>query len=108
LVDILQDFQERFVQLKTKWTQTFLEVGSSHAFVVKDLKMICDHLQKLKIKLYDMLETATARDAQTSTQLSHFTSELHRLETSCTHSVSQVQLMQHEQASFASAFQMNQ
>jgi hypothetical protein len=44
VADILHEFQERFVSLKTKWTQTFMEVGTSHTIMVSDLKAVNERL----------------------------------------------------------------
>jgi len=38
VAEILKEFQQRFVGLKTKWTQAFLEVDSSHSYLLKDLQ----------------------------------------------------------------------
>jgi hypothetical protein len=51
----LQEYQRRFVGLKSKWTQPFLEVDSSYAITVKDLKALFQRNQSLKtlLKLTD-------------------------------------------------------
>jgi hypothetical protein len=51
LISVLRDFQARFVNLKTKWSQTFLEVDTSHSIIVKDLKTIRDRLSTFKRKI---------------------------------------------------------
>jgi hypothetical protein len=37
---LLKEYHRRFSVLKSKWTQTFLEVEASHALVVKDLSFL--------------------------------------------------------------------
>jgi hypothetical protein len=37
---LLKEYKKRFASLKSKWTQTFLEVEASHALVVKDLLLL--------------------------------------------------------------------
>ncbi len=46
--NLLKEYQRRFINLKTKWTQTFLEVEASHALVVKDLALL--HNSSLQLK----------------------------------------------------------
>ena len=45
---LLQEYHKRFADLKTKWTQTFLEVEASHALVVKDLSLLHQVTSTLK------------------------------------------------------------
>jgi hypothetical protein len=108
LLSILKDFQERFTSLKTKWTQTFLEVDSSHAIVVKDLRMICKRIHHLKLKLSTISENATTKDALIASQLSGITSDLQWIEAAFLHSTTQVQSIQHEHTSLSSWVHTNQ
>jgi hypothetical protein len=48
VIEMLKDFQQRFVSLKTKWTQTFLEVDSSHSYLLKDIQQLHRHFLGLK------------------------------------------------------------
>jgi hypothetical protein len=45
---ILREFQDCFVTLKTKWTQTFMEVDSSHSILIGDLKAVNARLSLVK------------------------------------------------------------
>jgi hypothetical protein len=108
LVSILQDFQSRFVNLKTKWSQTFLEVDSSHSIVVKDLKMLCDRMRELKIKVNTLTSAFSSKEFHMSTQFAAISSEIRQLEESCLSSSSQVQLIQQEQRTLSATFQSSQ
>jgi hypothetical protein len=108
IVAILTDFQERFVNLKTKWTQTFLEVDTSHSIVVKDLRTICERMNKVKTQLKALSDAAVSRENQLSTQISILAAELHHLDGTVSTSSAQVQSLQHEYSSLTATFQSNQ
>jgi hypothetical protein len=69
VVDLLKEFHQRFLNLKTKWTQTFLEVDSSHAIIVKDLQTTHKYFTALKSKLLRL------EDSQNH-HVSHITAKL--------------------------------
>lgn len=48
VVTALNEFRRRFLSIKYKWTQAFLEVEESHMSVVKDIKTLRDATSTLK------------------------------------------------------------
>lgn len=105
LIAILREFQDRFVSLKTKWSQTFIEVDTSHAIIVKDLKTIRDRLASLKRQVINVSDTTSTKETILSSQLEEVSSSLRSLSHSCLnfqqdHSTrfESLQLQQDEQA----------
>jgi hypothetical protein len=78
VVTLFRDFQARFTSLKTKWTQAFLEVDTSHSILVKDLKAICQWMTALKQHVITLQDSHSSKDLQLTAQLqSHLTWQEH-------------------------------
>jgi len=56
------------VGLKTKWTQTFLEVDSSHSYLLKDLQQLHKHFLGLKQRCSRFEDTLSQQSSQTLAQ----------------------------------------
>jgi hypothetical protein len=69
VIETLKDFQQRFVSLKTKWTQTFLEVDSSHSYLLKDIQQLHRHFLGLKQRFSKLEDTLILQTNQSSSQI---------------------------------------
>ena len=76
VTELLKEFQQRFVGLKTKWTQTFLEVDSSHSYLMKDLQQQHKHFLGLKQQFSKIEDTLGHQTSQTFIQLERLTFKL--------------------------------
>jgi len=69
VVELLKEFHQRFISLKNKCTQTFLEVDSSHSLLVKDLQVTHKHFFALKSKIFHLEDAHRQNVSQTESKL---------------------------------------
>jgi hypothetical protein len=91
LVALLKEFHSRFVSLKTKWSQTFLEVDASHTLVVSDLKVLHDQTRSFKAQLLAVAELCKNTESAVLFKLQHLTDRVQFLEHSNVTHVDQLQ-----------------
>jgi uncharacterized phage infection (PIP) family protein YhgE len=82
VVELLKEFHQWFIGLKNKWTQTFLEVDSSHSIMVKDLQMTHKHFIGLKTKISRLEDAQQQHILQTVSQLESLSKEIQESATS--------------------------
>ena len=71
VVDLLKEFHQRFINLKSKWTQTFLEVDSSHSILMKDLETTHRHVSGLKNRFSRLEESQQKQTLQVTSKLDY-------------------------------------
>jgi hypothetical protein len=108
VADILHEFQERFVSLKTKWTQTFMEVDTSHTIMVSDLKAVNERLSAVKRKLTTLTNIHASSETSVKAQFAQVFAELQRISDTCITCSTSIQHVKQEHTSLMDSMHSSQ